>query len=100
MLVRRIARPLLATAFVADGVDAVRRPEAHVDRAEEAYGRLAERVDLPTVDRRRMTTAVRVHGAAVTAAGVALAVGRAPRSAALALAVLTAPVALAHAPWP
>lgn len=100
MLVRRIARPLLATAFVADGVDAVRHPQAHVDRAEAAYRRLAEQVDLPTVDRRRMTTAVRVHGAAVTAAGIALAVGRAPRTAALTLALLTAPVAAAHAPWP
>jgi uncharacterized membrane protein YphA (DoxX/SURF4 family) len=100
MLVRRIARPLLATAFVADGVDAVRHPQAHVDRAEAAYRRLAERTDLPPVDRRRMTTAVRVHGAAVTTAGLALAVGRAPRTAALVLAVLTAPVALAHAPWP
>lgn len=100
MLVRRIARPLLATAFVADGVDAVRHPQAHVDRAEAAYRRLAERADLPPVDRRRMTTAVRLHGAAVTAAGVALAVGRAPRTAALALALLTAPVAAAHAPWP
>lgn len=100
MLVRRIARPLLATTFVADGLDAVRRPHAHVDRAEAAYRRLGERVDLPPVDRRRMTTAVRVHGAAVTAAGVALAVGRAPRTAALALALLTVPVAAAHAPWP
>ncbi|MBC7291605.1 MAG: DoxX family membrane protein [Actinotalea sp.] len=100
MLVRRIARPLLASAFVADGVDAVRRPEAHVDRAEEAYRRLATRVDLPPVERRRMTTAVRLHGAAVTLAGVALAVGRAPRTAALTLALLTAPVAAAHAPWP
>lgn len=100
MLVRRIARPLLATAFIADGVDAVRHPQAHVDRADAAYRRLADRVDLPQVERRRMTTAVRVHGAAVTVAGAALAVGRAPRTAALALAVLTAPVALAHAPWP
>jgi uncharacterized membrane protein YphA (DoxX/SURF4 family) len=100
MLVRRIARPLLATVFVADGVDALRHPDAHVDRAEEAYGLLASRVDLPPVERRRMTTAVRVHGAAVTVAAAALAVGRAPRTAALALALLTAPVALAHAPWP
>lgn len=100
MLVRRIARPLLATAFLADGVDAVRHPQAHVDRAEAAYRRLAERADLPPVDRKQMTTAVRLHGAAVTAAGVALAVGRAPRTAALALALLTAPVAVAHAPWP
>lgn len=100
MLVRRIARPLLATVFVADGVDALRHPDAHVDRAEEAYGRLAARVDLPEVGRGQMVTAVRLHGAAVTVAAVALAVGRAPRTAALALAALTTPVALAHAPWP
>ncbi|WP_225753691.1 DoxX family membrane protein [Actinotalea sp. Marseille-Q4924] len=100
MLVRRIARPLLATAFVADGVDALRHPEAHVDRAEETYRRLSARLDLPPVERRRMTTAVRLHGATVTLAGAALAVGRAPRTAALALALLTVPVAAAHAPWP
>ncbi|GGC11712.1 DoxX family membrane protein [Cellulomonas carbonis] len=99
MLIRRIARPLLATAFVADGVDAVRNPDAHVDRAEEGYRSLAGRLDLPQVDRSQLTTLVRIHGAAVAIAGVALAVGRAPRTAAAALAVLTLPLAVVDQPF-
>ena len=33
MLVRRIARPLLAAPFVSDGVDALRNPQSHVAAA-------------------------------------------------------------------
>lgn len=99
MLIRRIARPLLASAFVADGVDAVRNPDAHVDRAEHGYRTVAKRLDLPAVDRSQLVTLVRVHGAAVALAGIALAVGRAPRSAAAALAVLTLPLAVVDQPF-
>lgn len=95
MLVRRIARPLLAAAFVAEGVDAVRRPDEHVDRAQTAWAAARARVDLPEVDRDRLRLAVRAHGAITALAGLSLALGRAPRSAALLLAALTAPLAVA-----
>lgn len=94
MLVRRIARPLFASAFVADGIEVLRDPEPHVTRAEATWGTLGRTVDLPSLDRGQMRTAVRVHGAATTLAGLLLAVGRAPRAAALTLAVLYAPLAV------
>lgn len=94
MLVRRIARPLLAAAFVAEGVDAVRDPGDHVTRVEASYRRLAARAGLPEVSHSRLRTLTRVHGALCVLAGTALAVGRAPRTAALVLAALMAPVAV------
>jgi uncharacterized membrane protein YphA (DoxX/SURF4 family) len=98
MLVRRIARPLLATLFVADGVDAVRAPEPHVQRVEAAYRRLSGQIDLPDLDHGQLRTLVRAHGAGVTVAALALALGRAPRTAALVLSLLTIPVAVVNSP--
>lgn len=100
MLTRLIARPLLATWFVTEGVDAVRRPTEHTERLREAWRRLAERVDglpdLPPAETLR--TLVKAHGAATALAGLMLGLGKAPRLSALALAVLTAPVAVMDAP--
>jgi uncharacterized membrane protein YphA (DoxX/SURF4 family) len=108
MLLRRIARPLFASWFVSEGYDATRRPEVHAERARagiESLARLVPRGALGgALDRyRHPTTAqlvalVRAHGAATTAAGVLLAAGKAPRTAALALAALTAPLVLANLP--
>ena len=89
MLVRRIARPLFAAVVVADGVDVLRTPEPHVARARKAWEDARARTDLPSLDHAQLRTAVRVHGGATAAAGVLLALGKAPRAAALALAVLT-----------
>ncbi|MBO1750892.1 DoxX family protein [Actinotalea sp. BY-33] len=100
MLVRRIARPLFAAVFVAEGLDAVRRPQAHVDRTEAAWQRLEKRTDLPPAPpTARLRTFVRAHGAAMTLAGAMLALGKAPRLAALTLAVLTLPAAAVNQPF-
>lgn len=100
MLTRLIARPLLAAWFVTEGVDAVRRPAEHVERMRQAWRRLATRVEglpeVPSPDVLR--TVVKAHGAATAAAGLMLALGKAPRLSALALAALTVPVAAADAP--
>lgn len=92
MMVRRIARPLFAAVVVADGVDVLRSPEPHVARARKAYEDARARTDLPALDQAQLRTAVRAHGGATAAAGVLLALGKAPRAAALALAVLTVPL--------
>jgi len=92
MLLRRIARPLLASWFVSEGLDAARRPTAHVAFARPAVDELLARTS--SVPR----TIVQVHGAATAAAGLALAFGKAPRTAALLLAALTLPVAAASMP--
>jgi uncharacterized membrane protein YphA (DoxX/SURF4 family) len=108
MLLRRIARPLFASWFVSEGYDAARRTEVHAERARAGvesvvrlvprgmFGGALDRYRQPT--RAQLVTLVRAHGAATAAAGVLLAAGKAPRTAALALAALTAPVILANLP--
>ena len=99
MLLRKIARPLLATWFIRDGLDAARHPGPHVvvargpvDKATVAMGRA------PLTDR-QVRTLVQVHGGLTAAAGFALAVGRSPRVAALTLAALSLPLAVAEQPF-
>ena len=101
MLVRRFARPLLAAWFVVEGMDAVRRPVPHSARTEASWRSLAARsssVPAPP-GHDELRTLVRAHGAAMTVAGLMLATGRAPRFAALALAALTAPLAVINHPF-
>lgn len=101
MLLRRTARPLLATWFVTEGLDAVRSPAAHVAAARPCADALlahSERAARPSDAQLR--TIVQVHGALTAAAGLALALGKAPRTAALVLAGLTAPLAVASLPLP
>ena len=108
MLLRRIARPLFASWFVSEGYDAARRPEVHAERARAGLERVVRLVPRGALggalDRYRhpttaqLVTLVRAHGAATAAAGVLLAAGKAPRTAALALAALTAPLILANLP--
>lgn len=100
MLTRRVARPLLASWFVAQGLDACRRPTDHVERVREGWHRLAARIDAlpaPPSDE-TLRTAVRAHGAATAVAGLLLVLGKTPRLAACALAALTVPVAALDAP--
>ena len=110
MLLRRVARPLFASWFVSEGLDVVRHPSSH---AAEARGALATLLDrLPAQVRqgpagdvvgyelsdRQLTTVVQVHGAALAGAGILLSLNKVPRIAALALAVLTAPLVLVNLP--
>ena len=108
MLLRRLARPLFATWFVTEGIDALRRPVPHVADARAVLARVERarpdaRVDVTDA---QLTGIVRAHGAAVVTAGAMLALGKAPRTAALALAALTAPLVVATLPergakrWP
>ena len=100
MLVRRIARPMFAAWFVSEGVQAFRHPEAHVARSEATWRELGRHVDLPPPPgNAQLTTLVKVHGAAMALAGLMLAVGKAPRTAALALAGLASPLLLVNQPF-
>ncbi|MFE5310188.1 DoxX family membrane protein [Isoptericola sp. NPDC056573] len=99
MLLRRIARPLLAAPFVYDGIQAVLHPAEHVDAAREGSRLVTDAVGAEPLGDRQLGFLVRAHGAVTAAAGVLLAVGRTPRTAALALAALTAPLAVAHQPF-
>jgi uncharacterized membrane protein YphA (DoxX/SURF4 family) len=108
MLLRRIARPLFASWFLSEGVDALRHPDAHVAVARGAVDRLTATVPAGALggaldayrhpSDSQLTTVVRVHGGATALAAFLLATGRAPRAAALTLAALTLPLAAADAP--
>lgn len=98
MLVRRIARPLLASTFIYGGQDALRHPETKAPRAEK--------LDIPSkpgMDKLNITTteqAVRVNAAVQVAGGALLTLNKFPRFAALLLAGTLVPTTLAgHRFW-
>lgn len=102
-MTRHLTRPLFAAWFVVEGVDALRHPAGHAAVLRAAAQSLSRRVpqqqalrDAAQLDARTLHWAVRAHGAATVTAAACLAAGRAPRTAAAALALLTAPVALSH----
>jgi putative oxidoreductase len=98
VLVRRIARPLLASTFISGGIDALRHPEAKAPKAEK--------LDIPSkpgMDKLNITStvqAVRVNAAVQVAAGALLSLNKFPRLSALALAGSIVPTTLAgHRFW-
>ena len=94
---RRIARPLLASIFIAGGVDALRNPEGKVKAAEAVVGPLGERyASLPNDPE----TLVRFNGAVQVGAGGLLAIGKFPRLASVALICSIVPTTYAgHRFW-
>ncbi len=97
-MVRRFARPMLASMFLAGGIDALRDPASKVPVAEDIAPRVAAR--LPGLDDRDTKALVRINGGVQVAAGTLLALGRMPRLSALALAATLVPTtAAAHRFW-
>jgi uncharacterized membrane protein YphA (DoxX/SURF4 family) len=100
VLLRHVARPLLAAPFVYDGLSAALRPAAHVDAAAAAAEEVSGLVpSVPQVSRTQLGILVRAHGLLTAVAGVCLALNKAPRTAALALAGLSVPLAVANEPF-
>jgi putative oxidoreductase len=96
MLVRRLARPLLASIFIYGGIDAFRDPASKAPTAEKVVG------DLPARTPGIATTEqlVRVDAAAKVVGGMALALGKCPRLASLVLIASLVPTTLAgHRFW-
>ncbi len=102
MIVRRIARPLLSTVFIAGGIDSLRSPAPKADAAgaliEKSVGTLPGAVtDKSPSD---PETLVKINAALQVGAGALLAVGKAPRAASLVLAGTLVPTTLAgHDFW-
>lgn len=90
MLLRRIARPLLASALIARGVDSLQHPGGRITAAEKFAEVAVKPLGLPADPE----LLVRVNGAVQAGAGSLLAIGRFPRlsGAALALSLLPATV--------
>lgn len=87
-LVRLIARPMLASVFVAEGAKTLRDPDDKANRAKPVADRLVPLLEryapqAPTDTR----SLVRLNGAVQLGAGLAFATGRLPRLSAALLAV-------------
>jgi uncharacterized membrane protein YphA (DoxX/SURF4 family) len=96
MMVRRLARPMLAAIFINAGIDTFREPERRAKVAEPVAKRIGEATPLPE----NPTELVKLNAAVQVAAGFLLALGRLPRLAASALAVSLVPTTVAgHRFW-
>jgi putative oxidoreductase len=95
-LVRRIARPMLASMFIVGGVDTFR----HATSKAPAAGPVVERVAGPLGLPEDTEMLVRANALAMVTAGGLLAAGRLPRIASLVLAGTLVPTTLAaHRYW-
>jgi uncharacterized membrane protein YphA (DoxX/SURF4 family) len=102
MLVRRIARPLLASSFVYGGIDTLRNPQSRVPGARPVVEKVAEQADkqLPVQVPRDVEQWVRIDAGVKVGAGALFALGKLPRLSALALTASIVPTTLAgHRFW-
>lgn len=101
MLIRRIARPMLAATFITRGVEALRSPAPAADAARptlEGLSKLPDPVgpNVPT----NAETVAKVTAGVQIGAGLLLAAGRLPRISSAALAISVVPGSLGgHAFW-
>lgn len=101
MILRRLARPLLAGIFVYGGINALRSPEGHAKAAEPVLdpivGKHAD--SLPDAVPTDALTLVKIDAGVKIAAGTALAFGKLPRFASLALLGSLVPTTVAGHPF-
>ena len=97
-VLRRVARPLLASIFISGGVDAVRNPGSKAIAAETVTPQLTSAI--PALEGKDTEQLVRINGGVQIGAGSLLAIGRFPRLSALALAASIIPTTAAgHRFW-
>ncbi len=102
MLVRRIARPLLASSFLYGGIDTLRNPQTRVPGAAPVVDSITRAADqqLPVQVPRDVEQWVRIDAGIKVGAGALFALGKLPRLSALALAGSIVPTTLAgHRFW-
>lgn len=96
MLIRRLARPLLASVFVVDGVDTLMHPETRTQAAGALVSTGEQR--LPDSVSAKLPAdpakVIRINAAVRVGAGTLLALGRMPRLSSLALAASVVPAAV------
>ena len=97
-VLRRLARPLLASIFISGGIDAIRNPDSKAVAAESVTPQITSRI--PALEDKDTAQLVRINGGVQVGAGSLLAIGRFPRLAALALAASVVPTTAAgHRFW-
>jgi uncharacterized membrane protein YphA (DoxX/SURF4 family) len=96
-VVRRIARPMLASIFISGGIEALRNPQPRAKRADSVAPKLASA--LPVKLPQDTEQLVRIDGAVKVIGGLMLATSRMPRIAAIALAGSLVPTTFAGHPF-
>ena len=96
-LVSPLARPLVASAFIADGVDAILHPDKHAEKFRRVEPAL-QRFGVPPALTADARTLARVSGAVTAISALMLATGRNPRTSALTLAVMNIPLTVVNNP--
>lgn len=102
MILRRVARPLLASIFIYGGIGMLRDTQGHAKAVEPFLTDTFDKVEglVPDQVPRDPATLVRIDAAVKIGAGLALASGKAPRLASLALIGTLVPTTLAaHRFW-
>jgi len=95
LLVRAIARPLLASAFISGGIHTLRKPAKRVAAADRVVTPLISRV--PQLSNTEQV--VKIDAAAKVVAGSMLAFGKLPRLSATVLAASLVPTTIADHPF-
>lgn len=102
MILRRIARPMLASVFIVSGVDALRNPGPRADIAGDFVDGTVRTLPNDVTDNvpTDAETWVRINGGIQVGGGLLLATGTMPRLAAAGLAASLVPTTIAgHAFW-
>ncbi|HVL83736.1 MAG TPA: DoxX family membrane protein [Pseudonocardia sp.] len=105
MLLRRLARPMLAAMFIQGGINALQAPQGHAQAAKPLLDAVAPAVDKVTemapIDQRPDDEMlIKIDAGVKVVAGTMLALGRFPRLASTALAASLVPTTLAtHRFW-
>lgn len=100
MLIRRLARPLLAASFIYGGVNVLRDVPSHAKAASHLLDRAGSaKQALPSQVPTDPETLVRIDGAVKIAGGLLLALGKFPRLASLLLAADLIPTTLSTHNW-
>ena len=102
MLVRRIARPMLAGTFIYGGIQTLRNPQSRVPGAAPIVEQITEIAEkqLPIEVSHDVEQWVKINAGVHVGAGALLALGRFPRFSALALATSLVPTTFAgHRFW-
>jgi putative oxidoreductase len=94
-LVRRVARPMIASIFVIQGLDAFRHPAPLAQRSSPLLDKAIPLLGMPN-DKQLL---VRANGVTQMAGGIMLATGFLPRLGALAIAATLVPTTLAGHPF-
>ncbi|PVZ10940.1 putative membrane protein YphA (DoxX/SURF4 family) [Actinomycetospora cinnamomea] len=97
MLIRRLARPMLAAIFIKGGVDTLLNPEPRVQKASPLIEKASPQ--LPDQIPSEPSELVRIDAGVKVAAGTLLAINKFPRVASLALAASVIPTTIAGHPF-